>query len=165
MERVIIMSLLGEYEKILQKFYKDLDNVNFDTISNEKLDELKEKSIYINHLYHVKSYGESKSNRYIKILEKILCNCRKEAAVNTKFTTSTNEEKLLLFLLSVDPELEAAITFGSFNKIIEIKYEFEKKFGIYDIGLVKLEKIYIKKFLTEEKQNEIKEEIEKRSFK
>ena len=71
----------------------------------------------------------------------------------------------LLFLLSIDPELEAVITFGSFNKIIEVKYEFEKKFGIYDIGLVRLEKLYIKKFLTKEKQNELKEEIENRSFK
>ena len=159
------MSFLGDYGKILQKFYKDLDNVDFKNISEEKLNELKEKSIFINNLYHSKSFDESKSVRYMKILEKIICNCRKNPAVNTRFTTFTKEEMFLLFLLSIDPELEAAKIFGSFNKIIETKYESEKNFGIYDIGLVKLEKIYMKTFLTDEKRKEIEDEIEKRAFK
>ena len=159
------MGFLGNYDKILQKFYKFLDNIDFNNISEEKLNELKEKSTFINNLYNSKGFGESKSIRYIKILEKILCNCRKNPAVNTCFTTCSKEEMYLLFLLSIDPNLEAAITFGSFNKITEIKYESEKKFGIYDIGLVRLEKIYMKTFLTKEKRKEIEEEIENRSFK
>lgn len=159
------MGFLGEYSKVLQKFYKYLDSVNFNNISNDSLNNLKEKSIYINNLYNSKNFGESKSIRYIKIMEKILCNCIKNPAVNTCFTTYNKEEMFLLFLLSIDPELEASITFGSFNKITEIKYEFEKKFGIYDIGLVRLEKMYMKTFLTEEKRKEIEEEIENRSYK
>ena len=39
------MGFLGAYDKILHKFYKDLDNINFDNISIEKINELKEKSI------------------------------------------------------------------------------------------------------------------------
>ena len=159
------MGFLGNYKIILEKFYKDFDNANFNSITKEQLEKLKEKSIYVNRLYNKKQFGENKSVKYIKILEKILCSHRTNPAVDSPFTTTTKEEMYLLFLLSIDSDLEAAKIFGSFNKILEIKYEMEKKLGIFDIGLVRLEKIYMKTFLTDEKRKEIEEEIENRSFK
>jgi len=44
----------------------------------------------------------------------------------------------------------------------EINHE---KFGVYDINLIKIEKMVIKNFLSETKRNQIYEEIDKRAFK
>ena len=85
--------------------------------------------------------------------------------INPNFVTTSMAEKLLLFMFSIDPNFEIAIIFGSEDRIYTAKEKIKEKFGIYDINLIKVEKLVIKNFLSEQKRNEINEEIDRRAFK
>ena len=113
---------------------KTLDN-NFSSIENDKLEELKEISSELNIFFNNKYLELIKPGRYIKIMNRIRTNPK-------MFKATTKEEQYLLFMLSVDPNLEAIIIYNKFNTSKQIKANFEKVFGIYDKNLVKIEKCY-----------------------
>ena len=79
--------------------------------------------------------------------------------------TNTGAEKLLLYILSVDPELEALLIYNTYNTRKEIKEKLIEKFGVYDPNLAKIETQYVKRFLSADKQNKINKEIERRVYK
>ena len=143
------------FKVILNSFYKNLD-VNFNEIDLKKLLELKSNAKHFNKYF--KSDFDSKNivERYTKIMEMIhtsyngnkndinpLINCR---------VTNTGAEKLLLYMLSIDPELEALIIYKSYNTLKEIKEQIILKFGVYDPNLVKIESQFIKRFLSTNKK-------------
>lgn len=167
------MEYLSAYNKTLQNFYKKLDLNSFN-ISEERIEQLKEQSININKLFNNEKRG-TKLNRYITIVEKIHCNNRTNSNYNpelrvynknsTYYPTFTYDEKYLLLMFAVDPNLEAAIIALSCNKLDEIKSQMVQKFGVFDLKLIRIEQHYIKYLLDSEKRKEIEEEVENRVFK
>lgn len=167
------MEYLTRYYKTLENFYKKLDLTTFN-ITEERINELKEQSININKVFNNEKMG-TKLNRYIRIVEKIHSNNRTNSNYNPNlrtynknsvyYPTFTYDEKYLLFMFAIDPNLEAAIISLSSNRTSEIKSQMVQKFGVFDIKLIRIEQHYIKYMLDSEKRNEINEEVEKRVFK
>ena len=167
------MEYLARYYKTLENFYKKLDLSTFN-ITEERINELKEQSININKLFNNEKRG-TKLNRYITIVEKIHCNNRTNSIYNENlrvynknsiyYPTFTYDEKYLLLMFSVDPNLEAAIIALSCNKVNEIKSQMVEKFGVFDLKLIRVEQHYIKYMLDSKKRKEIEEEVENRVFK
>lgn len=150
--------------KLIYTFYKDFNN-DINNVSNIDINNIIEKSKTLNNLYNSQSFKPTKLQRYIKIMEYIHSNYRENFPTNSKFSTTSILEKMLLLVFSVDPEFEAFIIYSSENTIKEIKIKMEHKFGIYDKNLIKVEKFFIQNLLDIKKQNEIYEEIDKRAFK
>lgn len=168
------MEYLSAYNKTLQNFYKKLDLTSFN-VTPERIEQLKEQSININKLFNNEKKG-TKLNRYITIVEKIHCNNRTNSIYNENlrnynkncafyYPTFTYEEKYLLLMFSVDPNLEAAIIALSCNKVDEIRSQMVEKIGVFDLKLIRVEQHYIKYLLDSEKRKEIEEEVENRVFK
>ena len=150
--------------KIIYTFYENFD-FNTKSENNIEIDKIIEKSKELNRLYNSNHYRPTKTLRYLKIMESIHCNYRENIPTKSQFSTTSIFEKLLLFMFSIDPELEAFIIYSSENSTDEIRMKLEQKFGLYDKNLIKTEKFFIQNFLEKEKQNDIYEEIDKRAFK
>jgi len=152
----------------MQTFY-NIDKVSFKDINEEKLLSIKNKAKKINKLYLFEGFRKEKADRYLRIMEMINCNYKRinsnDNNINAHYVTTSMAEKLLLFMFSVDPNFEAAIIYSSEDRTIDTKAKLKEKFGVYDINLIKIEKLVIRKFLSEKKRNQINEEIERRAFK
>lgn len=148
----------------MQSFY-NVDKVSLKDIDEIKLIEIIEKSKKINKLFLDKSFKSCKTERYLRIMELIHMNHRKDIPTKTHYATTSIAEKYLLFMFSIDPNFEIAIIYGSEDRINDIKVKIREKFGVYDPYLIKIEKAVIKNLLSNERKNEIYEEIEKRAFK
>ena len=147
------MKISKEYleycNNIIIHFYEDIDNLNFNDLSEERIVEL----------YNVKdSLLEKKSNykiiNYMNKIKKL-----------QKCNTLNNTEKYILFMFSIDPNFEAVKILGQYNKLNEIKLAMILNFGIYDKNLFTIEKFYIKHFFSEKEKEDINNEIQKRAFK
>jgi len=149
---------------IMNSFY-NVDKVSFKDINFKKLYDIINRSKYINKIFLNKNFRAYKSERYLKIMELIHTNYREGNPVKNEYATTSLAEKLLLFMFSIDPNFEAAIIYGSEDRTFDAKKQIEEKFGVYDINLIKIEKMVIKNFLSETKRNQIYEEIDKRAFK
>ena len=147
------MKITNEYleycNNIIINFYKNIDNLNFNELSENKIIEL----------YNIKDTLIEKTSNY-KIINYI--NKIKKLSKNNKFNET---EKFILFMFSVDPNFEAVKILGEYNKFNEIKLAMIINFGIYDKNLFTIEKFYIKHFFSEKEKNDINNEIEKRAFK
>lgn len=139
----------------INSFYKNLNNANFRGIDTKKLLELKFLSKEFNAYFYNPNVTSPAYNRYTTIMNRI--------KTNAKLTSDA--ERYILFMFSVDPNFEAAIIYASENHKKEIKKKMEERFGVFDPNLISIEKFYIKNFLSEKKRNEVKEEITKRIFK
>jgi len=148
----------------LKAFYNNLD-LNKEDISLDKLNSIKERAIQFNNLYNSIYFKRNRAERYIRIMELINSNCSNKYIINSKFYTSSNTEKLILFMYSVDPNFEATIIYGVENNTKSIREKITQKFGIYDPNLIKIEKFVITNFLNQKQKDEINEEIENRIFK
>ena len=148
----------------MSAFY-NVDKINFKNIDNNKLLSIIEISKRINRLYLDETFRANKVERYLRIMELIHSNYSRTREVKNHYATTSQEEKFLLFMFSIDPTFEIAIIHGSEDRISDIKSKIRDKFGVYDPYLIKIEKAVIKKLLSNEKKNEIYEEIEKRAFK
>lgn len=146
------------YKVDIDSFYKNLKGTSFRGLTSKKLLELKAISNQLNAFYKNNNIPYDKVSRYVKIMNRIKTNPK-------GYGVSSEAEKFLLFMFSVDPTFEAAKIHGECNKIEETKEKMQNYFGIYDRRLIILENYFIKYFLSEEKRNEIQEEIEKRAFK
>jgi len=136
-------------------FYKNIKKADFRSITGKKLIELKAVSKQLKEEF--KRIDDLKCNKYIKLMNRI--------RTNKKGYNITNDaEMYILFMFTIDPNFEMAITFCSQNRIEEIKKDSENKFGLYDPFLIQIEKFYIKNFLSKEKRNEVEEKIIKRIF-
>lgn len=149
---------------IMNSFY-NVDKVSFKDINFKKLYDIINRAKYINKMFLNKDFRSYKSERYLKIMELIHTNYREGNPVKNEYATTSLSEKLLLFMFSIDPNFEAAIIYGSEDRTFDAKKQIEEKFGVYDINLIKIEKMVIKNFLSETKRNQIYEEIDKRAFK
>ena len=147
------MKITNEYleycNNIIINFYKNIDNLNFNELSENKIIEL----------YNIKDTLIEKTSNY-KIINYI--NKIKKLSKNNKFNET---EKFILFMFSVDPNFEAVKILGEYNKFNEIKIAMIINFGIYDKNLFTIEKFYIKHFFSEKEKEDINNEIEKRAFK
>lgn len=147
-----------DYSNDINAFYKNLSETDFKDITLEKLQELKLTSESLNKEFNNINLAHCKSMRYGKISIKIRTNPK-------KYNISTDAEKFILFMFSVDPDFEAAKIYGGCNTNEETKRLMEKYFGIYDKNLIIIENFFIKNFLSEKKRKEINKEIERRAFK
>lgn len=138
----------------LNSFYNSFHELKIENIDYSKIDEIKQSSKELNYFYESKSTDLFKSNRYIKILNKIKTN-----------PIGNPTEKLLMLMFAVDPSFEAIKIYNEHNKINEIRFAIEKHFGVYDPNLIKIEKWYIKNILDEESKISLEEEIDKRVYK
>ena len=149
---------------ITMKSFYNVDKINFKDLDKTKLLSIINRSKKINELYLDESFRDNKCERYLRIMELIHTNYRKDKAVNNHYATTSQIEKFLLFMFSVDPNFEIAIIHASEDRIFDIKKKIREKFGVYDPYLVRIENAVIKKLLSNKKRNEISEEIEKRVF-
>lgn len=157
-----------DFNVLLNYFYKDL-TCNFNEIDLKKLIEIKAKAAELNKHFKNKKFGRNQTERHGKIMQ-LIHTGYKRVTENvdglTKYTnTNTPSEKLLLYILSIDPELEALIIYNSYNTLREIEYQSILNFGIYDPNLAKIEKQYLKRFASTNQKSQINEEIERRAFK
>ena len=136
-------------------FYKNFSKTKFNKLDENKILEL--KSIAPN-LLEEDAITDSKLINYVKKMRRL--NKRPE-----KYNINNDAEKYILFMLSVDPTFEALKIYGETNHITEAKRKMCNFFGVYDSKLIKIEKEFIKLFLSEKEKQEINEEIEKRVFK
>ena len=159
---------MTNFSILFNSFYKDL-KIDFNEIDLKKLLEIKLKSKQLNKYYENEFDKKDKARRYSKVMELIHTNhMRRTNNINclSNFAiTNTQSEKILLYMLSIDPELNALIIYGTCNKTQDVKEQIKAKFGVYDPNLIKIEKQYLKRFLSEEKKDQMKDEIIKRVFK
>lgn len=159
---------MDKVEIILNKFYEN-SITNFSDIDFKKLIKLMQKAEKLNFFYTNQHLNLDIVRRYTKIMELIYTNQnRPEYGTNSLASyanTQSNSEKLLLYMLSIDPNLEALIIYESYNTIKEIKQNIKLKFGVYDPNLIKIEKHYLKRFASNFKREKINETIEKKIFK
>lgn len=148
----------------MQAFYS-VDKISLKNIDTDKLLNIIEQSKKINSLFLNEGFKSRKSERYLRIMELINSNYRSDIRVNNHYATTSQEEKFLLFMFSIDPNFEIAIIHGSEDRTYDIKTKIREKFGVYDPYLIRIERAVINKLLSNEKKNEIYEEIEKRAFK
>lgn len=148
----------------MQAFY-NVDKINLSNIDEEKLSSIIERSKKIHKLYLRPEFKQRKDERYLKIMELINSNYREKIPVKNHYATTSQAEKFLLFMFSIDPDFEIAIIHATEDRTNDIKIKMREKFGVYDPYLIRIEKAVIKKLLNKEKQSEIYEEIEKRAFK
>lgn len=146
------------YKVDIDSFYKNLNGTSFRGLDSKKLLTLKATSKPLNGFYNNDNMPYNKVSRYVKIMNRIKTNPK-------GYGVTSEAEKYLLFMFSIDPSFEAAKIHGECNKIDETKEKMQNYFGIYDRRLIILENYFIKLFLSEKKRNEINEEIEKRVFK
>ena len=150
---------------LTMKSFYDVNRIDVSNIDNVKLQKIIEQSKRINKMFLNNKFMKNKNERYLRIMELIHGSYRENIPVNNEFATTSQAEKFLLFMFSIDPNFEIAIIHASEDRINDIKIRIREKFGVYDPCLVKIEKIVIKRLLTKEKQTEIYDEIEKRAFK
>lgn len=136
-------------------FYKNFSATKFNTLNDNKI--LKLKGIAPN-LLEEEAITNSKLVNYIKKMRRL-------NKTPLKYNVNTDAEKYILFMLSIDPTFEAIKIYEETNHINEIKLKMTNFFGVYDSKLIKIEKEFIKLFLSEKEKEQINEEIEKRVFK
>ena len=141
----------------INSFYKNLNETNFNQVNKKKLFILKLISSKLNHFYNAKIEFTSKSEEYFKLMNRIKTNPK-------GYGVETEADKFILFMFSVDPTYELFKIWGESNTIKEFKDKSLTKFGVVDKKLLYLEKFFIKYFLSQEKQNEIYEEVNNRAF-
>lgn len=145
------------YENNVIDIKEDLNNIN-----EEIINKLKEKSIILNNMCNNPNF--TRIEKYCKKIERIETASKTENDFN-KISTNNSIEKLLLFMFSVDPNLEAFIIYSTCNNVKEIKYEMNKEFGLYDPYLIKVERIFVRYLLNQKDKEKLNEEIGKRVFK
>ena len=155
------MTFCYNYQLTISNFYEN-SQFNLNDINEEIINNLKEKANKLNDIY--KNSKMTKVELYCKKMERIQTAPKKENDFN-KIAANNYTEKLLLFMFSVDPNLEAFYIYSTCNTLKEIKYEMNKTFGLYDPYLVKIERLFIKYFVNQEEKDKINEEIERRVFK
>ena len=147
------MKITKEYleycNNIMINFYKNIDNLSFNELNEEKITEL----------YNIKDslLDKTSDHKIINYINKI-----KKLSKNNNFNET---EKFILFMFSVDPNFEATKILGEYNILNKIKLAMILNFGIYDKNLFTIEKFYIKHFFSEKEKEDINNEIEKRAFK
>lgn len=150
---------------VTMKSFYNIDKIDISNIDNVKFQKIIEQAKKINKMFLNKQLREDKDERYLRIMEIIHGSYRENIPVNNEFATTSQAEKFLLFMFSIDPNFEIAIIYASENRINDVKIKMREKFGVYDPYLIKIEKAVIKKLLSKEQQTIIYEEIEKRAFK
>lgn len=141
----------------INNFYKNFKGTNFKGITAKKILEIRILSKYFNNYFNNDDILD-KTIKYTIIMNNI-------KSRKNQLKLNNEAEKYILLMYSVDPTFEAFKIYGECNKIDEIKEKMKKYLGIYDQNLILIEKHFIKSFLSENKQNEINEEIENRIYK
>ena len=151
---------MGQYEtnKHLNDFYGNLNKAKFSELNAKRILTLKYISKDLNKYLNNDYDKLPRDCRYLKIMDKIKTNPK-------SFGIQNYAEKFILFMFSVDPDFEAAITYGECDKINDVKRLMKRKIGVFDINLIKLEHYYMKHFMSKLKKEEINNEINNRVFK
>lgn len=142
-------------KKIVIKFYRNFEELNFEFIDNKKILNLKNLA---SNLLEEENITNSKFVNYIKKMKRLNNNPE-------KYNINTEEEKFILFMFSADPTFEAIKIYGECNHINQTKQKMISFFGIYDSRLITIERNFIKTFLSEKEKEIINDEIEKRVYK
>ena len=148
----------SSYSLDINSFYENLSNTSFKGLDSKRILILKVFSKQLNEFYNNNAIRLNKVGRYVKIMNRIKSNPK-------GYGVSSDAERYLLFMFSVDPNLEAAKIHGECDRINDAKTKMKMHFGLYDRKLILLENYFIKHFLSEEKRKEINEEIERSAFK
>ena len=148
----------SSYSLDINSFYENLSNTSFKGLDPKRILILKVFSKQLNEFYNNNAIRLNKVGRYVKIMNRIKSNPK-------GYGVSSDAERYLLFMFSVDPNFEAAKIHGECDIINDAKAKMKMHFGLYDRKLILLENYFIKHFLSEEKRKEINEEIEIRAFK
>ena len=116
--------ILDEYDFSIERKYPiKRINIWFGGLTSKKLLELKAISNQLNAFYKNNNIPYDKVSRYVKIMNRIKTNPK-------GYGVSSEAEKFLLFMFSVDPTFEAAKIHGECNKIEETKEKMQNYFGI-----------------------------------
>ena len=141
-------------KNIIMIFYEHLDIIDFETLTNDKILKLKELAP---NLLEEEFVTKSKFVNYIKKMKRL-------NRTPEKYNITNDAEKYVLFMFSVDPTFEAIKIYEECNHIADTIEKMKSYFGIYDNNLIKIEKNFIKYFLSQEEKYKFNEEINKRIF-
>jgi len=151
------------YNVTINSFYNDME-LKLCEVSKDDLNLIIKRATYLNKVFKSKRFENKPSAGYIKIMEMIHTNYRKNNPTKTPYSTTSITEKYILFMYSVDPNFELAIIYGSVFKSKQIVDGMKKMFGIYEPNLIKIEKFEIKNLLDKTKKEELDKIIEKKSY-
>lgn len=136
----------------LSKFYSNLNLVNFDEISEDKVTELKKKVRQID------------SNQYMSLITKYTRVVHTLTTSSEKFGINNATEKYVTFMLTMDPNFDMYSTYCAQKRLVSgLKPEDQKKkikekmwttFGVYDVNLINFENRFIRA-MKEKKNQEI----------
>jgi len=156
MKKNLVDKLFIKYSReVYNVFYTNFNKTKFNILNDKKILELKQIAP---NLLEEEAITNSKLVNYVKKMRRLNRN-------PLKYNVNNNAEKYILFMLSVDPTFEALKIHGETNHINDTKRKMTSFFGAYDSKLIKIEKEFIKLFLSQKEKEEINEEIEKRVFK
>lgn len=142
----------------IDSFYKHIHDLKINEISVERIEEFKITSQILNKEYNNSYSDRPKNVRYSRVMDKI-------KTTPKTYNLNNSTEKLLFFMFSVDPELEAILMYEETNNTTQIRQKMENYFGVYDKNLIKIEKWYIKNLLDKDARISFEEETERRVYK
>lgn len=139
----------------IKVFYKNLNEIDLNNISEERIKQIKESEIletFKKYYYegiladrqNVMNSYKTKINknivmRYLDIIKMLI--------TNPKIGMKNDLEKYILFILTVDPNLEVISMYTQYDNNMDliknfqnIKRKMERKYGIYDSNLIKVER-------------------------
>lgn len=124
-------------------FYGNIDNVNFNKISNERLIELQEIAENMRLIQESQKHIDRLTNYF---------NTMACLRLGYKKTGYSWEEKYLILILTIDPDLDAFVISEALNQEYKIERAMRKEMGFYDKNLIKIEKKYVKAFSSKEEK-------------
>ena len=147
------------YDLDIKAFYKYLKVEEFDNLEKTRVEYLRDLGYSI--------FVEKINNKYIdlpffKKYTKLMNNLKMTPYL---FGLTSNAEMYLLFMFSVDPNFNCLLISSEVNKIKELRSKMEKEFGVFDLNLIRIENVYLKKIMDKKEKEIIEEEIDRRSFK
>ena len=143
----------------IDSFYEFFKIANFDEVTKERIVELKNQGLGLNQSEYLQiNIDGGLPRKYTRVMNRLKMNSK-------YFNIHSKAEMYLLFMFTIDPNLDAIKILGECNKVNILKDRFTRRFGIYDSNLFKIEKIYVQKFMDKESKKELDEEINRRVYK
>ena len=143
----------------LKSFYDHVNGANFNELTKERVEELKEQVPLVkkrNITMHVEDYKGAR--KYMSLMNHIKGNPK-------RYGIKTKAEMCVFFMFVVDPDFDALVIHESSIKHCEIRDKMSKKFGLTDLNLIRIEKIFYSWMVRQKEHQKVKEKIEAATWK
>ena len=142
-----------------KSFYKYLCEANFSELTKERVEELRKQVPLVKNrviTMHIEDYKGAR--KYMSLMNHIKMNPK-------RYGIKTKAEMYIFFMFVVDPEFDALVIHESSIKHCEIRDKMSKKFGLTDLNLIRIEKIFYSWMVRQKEHQKVKEKIEAATWK